>query len=245
MAATFWVLLCLKKVVIYMNEFSRTESLIGTDNLNKIKSSKVLVIGLGGVGGSAVETLVRSGVENIILVDYDKVDITNINRQVIALHSTIGEYKTDVFESRIKDINPNCNVIKINKKIDSSNIDELFSYDIDYIIDACDTVETKKLLITKSHDKNINLISSMGTAKKLDPTKLVVTDIRKTSYDKLAKVLRKWVIDEKINYKVMVVSSTEEVIKTDDNLLASMSFVPNTAGILCAKYVIDKILIND
>ena len=225
-----------------MNEFSRTESLIGADNLNKIKNSKVLVIGLGGVGSSAVETLVRSGVENIILVDYDKVDITNINRQLIALHSTIGKYKTDVMESRIKDINPNCNVIKINKKIDSSNIDELFNYDIDYIVDACDTVETKKLLIKISHDKNIDIISSMGTAKKLDPTKLYITDIRKTSYDKLAKVLRKWVIDEKINYKVMVVSSTEEVIKIEDNILASMSFVPNTAGILCAKYVIGKIL---
>jgi len=225
-----------------MNEFSRTESLIGTDNLNKIKNSKVLVIGLGGVGSSAVETLVRSGVENIILVDYDKVDITNINRQFIALHSTIGEYKTDVFENRIKDINPKCNVVKINKRIDSSNIDEIFYYDLDYIIDACDTVETKKLLIKISHDKNIGLISCMGTAKKLDPTKLCITDIRKTSYDRLAKILRKWVIDEKINYKVMVVSSTEEVIKTDDNVLASMSFVPNTAGILCAKYVIDKIL---
>ncbi len=225
-----------------MNEFSRTESLIGADNLNKIKNSKVLVIGLGGVGSSAVETLARSGVENIILVDYDKVDITNINRQLIALHSTIGEYKTDVFESRIKDINPNCNVVKINKKIDSSNIAELFEYDFDYIIDACDTVETKKLLIKMSHDKDIDLISCMGTAKKLDPTKLVVTDIRKTSYDKLAKILRKWIIDEKINYKVMVVSSTEEVIKTEDKILASMAFVPNSAGILCAKYVIDKIL---
>lgn len=225
-----------------MREFSRTESLIGTLNLNKIKNSKVLVIGLGGVGGSAVETLARSGVENIILVDYDKVDITNINRQVIALHSTIGEYKTNVFESRIKDINPNCNVVKINKLIDSSNIDEIFEYDFDYIIDACDTIETKKLLIQKSHDKNIDLISSMGTAKKLDPTKLTITDIRKTSYDKLAKILRKWVIDEKINYKIKVVSSTEEVIKTEDNILASMSFVPNSAGILCAKYIIDKIL---
>lgn len=225
-----------------MNEFSRTESLIGASNLNKIKSSKVLVIGLGGVGSSAVETLVRSGLENIILIDYDKVDITNINRQLIAFHSTIGKYKTDVMESKIKDINPNCNVIKINKLIDSSNIDEIFEYDFNFIIDACDTIETKQLLIQKSHEKNIDLISSMGTARKLDPTKLAITDIRKTSYDKLAKKLRKWVIDNKINYKVMVVSSIEEVIKTEDNVLASMSFVPNSAGILCAKYIIDKIL---
>lgn len=225
-----------------MNEFSRTESLIGISNLNKIKSSKVLVIGLGGVGSSAVETLVRSGIENIILIDYDKVDITNINRQLIAFHSTIGKYKTDVMESKIKDINPNCNIIKINKLIDSSNIDEIFQYDFNFIVDACDTIETKQLLIQKSHEKNIDLISSMGTARKLDPTKLAITEIRKTSYDKLAKRLRKWVIDNKINYKIMVVSSTEEVIKTEDNVLASMSFVPNSAGILCAKYIIDKIL---
>lgn len=241
MAASFWVLLCLK-VVIYMNEFSRTESLIGTDNLNKIKNAKVLVIGLGGVGSSAVEILIRSGVENIIIVDYDKVDITNINRQIIALHSTIGKYKTDLIENRIKDINPNCNVIKINKLIDNSNIDEILKYDIEYIIDACDTVETKKLLIKNAYEKNIEIISSMGTAKKLDPTKLSITDIRKTSYDKLAKVIRKWVIDEKINYKIMVVSSCEEVIKTENNILGSMSFVPNYAGILCAKYIVDKIL---
>lgn len=228
-----------------MNEFSRTEKLIGENNLNRIKKSKVLVIGLGGVGASAVETLVRNGVENIILVDYDKVDITNINRQIIALHSTIGKFKTDVMEQRIKDINTNCNVIKINKLIDSSNIDDVFKYDFDYIIDACDTIDTKKMLIQEAQKREITIISSMGTAKKLDPTKLTVTDIRKTSYDKIAKILRKWVVNEKIKYKIMVVSSTEPIIKSEDNTLASMSFVPNTAGILCAKYIVDKILIKN
>ena len=226
-----------------MNEFSRIESLIGTDNLKKIKSKTVLVIGLGGVGGSAVETLVRNGISNIIIVDYDIVDITNINRQVIAFHSTIGKNKTAVLEAKIKDINPNCNVIKINKLINNTNIDELFEYDIDYIIDACDDMETKKLLIKKSIEKNIKLISCMGTAKKIDPTKLKITELRKTTYDKIAKILRKWAIDEKINKKIMVVSSDEEIIKTDDNkTLASMSFVPNVAGILCANYIIREII---
>jgi len=226
-----------------MNEFSRIESLIGIENLEKIKSKTVLVIGIGGVGGSAVETLVRNGISNIIIVDFDIVDITNINRQVIAFHSTIGKYKTDVLESKIKDINNYCNVIKINKKIDSTNIDELFKYDIDYIIDACDDINTKKLLIKKSIKKNIKLISCMGTAKKLDPTRLKITELRKTSYDKIAKILRKWAMDEKINKKIMVVSSDEEIIKTDDNkVLASMSFVPNVAGILCANYVVKEII---
>jgi len=226
-----------------MNEFSRIESLIGVENLEKIKSKTVLVIGIGGVGGSAIETLVRNGISNIIIVDFDIVDITNINRQVIAFHSTIGKYKTDVLESKIKDINKECNVIKINKKVDSTNIDELFKYDIDYIIDACDDMDTKKLLIKKAIEKNIKLISCMGTAKKLDPTRLKITELSKTSYDKIAKILRKWAIEEKISKKIMVVSSDEEIIKTDDNkVLASMSFVPNVAGILCANYVINEII---
>lgn len=227
-----------------MNEFSRIESLIGIESLNKIKNTTVLIIGLGGVGGSAAETIVRNGVENIILVDYDVIDITNINRQIIALHSTLGKYKTDVMEKRIKDINPKCNVMKINKLIDKTNIEELFNYNINYIIDACDTIETKKLLIKYSIEKNIGIISSMGTAKKIDPTKLTITDIRKTSYDRIAKIMRKWIVDEKIKNKVDVVSSTEQIIKNEDKILASMSFVPNIAGIMCAKYVIDKVLNN-
>lgn len=226
-----------------MSEFSRIESLIGKEKLNNIKNSIVLVIGLGGVGASAVETLVRNGVENIIIVDYDKVDITNINRQVIAFHSTIDKYKTSVLYDRIKDINPNCNVTIINKNINESNIKEIFNRKIDYIIDACDTIETKKLLIKNSLENNIEIISSMGTAKKLDPTKLKITTLDKTSYDKIAKILRKWANEEKIKNKIPVVSSWEQIIETNDKkVLASMSFVPNVAGILCAKYVIDKIL---
>ena len=226
-----------------MNEFSRCEILIGKEKLELIKTKTVLVIGLGGVGGYAIESLVRNGIENIILCDYDRIDITNINRQVIALHSTIGEDKTKVFLNRIKDINPNCRVKIINEFIDKDNINNIFMENIDYVIDACDTIETKKEIIKICLDKNIKFISCMGTAKKLDPTRLKITDLRNTNYDKIAKILRKWVKDEKIKGKINVVSSSEEVIKTSDNKkLGSMSFVPNTAGILCAKYVIDDII---
>ena len=227
-----------------MNEFSRIESLIGIDKLNLIKSKTILVIGLGGVGGYSVETLVRCGIENIIIVDYDKVDITNINRQIIALHSTLNKNKTEVFLSRTKDINPRCNVKIINELIDTNNIDLLFENNIDYIIDACDTIETKKLLIKKSIEKNIKLISCMGTAKKVDPTRLKITTLDKTSYDKIAKILRVWAKDENINKKIMVVSSDEEMMDVKSKDLASMSFVPNVAGILCAKYIIDDIIKN-
>lgn len=225
--------------------FDRIESLIGIDNVEKIKKAKVLVVGLGGVGGSALESLVRSGVENITIVDFDVLDKTNLNRQIIALNSTIGMKKTEVFYNRIMDINPNCKVKVIEAFIDESNIDKIFD-DIEYVIDACDTINTKKLIIKNCLDKKIKFISCMGTAKKLDPERLQITDIRKTSYDKLAKIIRKWITDNKINKKIPVVSSTEKIIENKDNSksLASMCFVPNTAGILCSKYIIDEILKN-
>lgn len=227
-----------------MHEFSRIETLIGKDKLLKIKNTTVMVIGLGGVGGYAVETLIRNGIENIILVDFDNVDITNINRQIIALHSTINENKTKVFYDRIKDINSSCNIKIISSFIDKNNIDELFENKIDFVIDACDTIDTKKLIIKYCLNKNIKFISCMGTARKMDPTKLEIVDIRKTSYDKLAKIIRKWVNDEKIKDKIYVVSSNEKIMDNSDNsnTLGSMSFVPNVAGILCAKYVIDNII---
>lgn len=223
--------------------FDRIESLIGIDNVKKIKKAKVLIVGLGGVGGSALESLVRSGIENITIVDFDTLDVTNLNRQIIALNSTIGLKKTTAFYNRIMDINPNCKIKIIDEFIDEKNIDKIFD-NTEYVIDACDTINTKKLIIKKCLDKKIDFISCMGTAKKLDPTKLEITDITKTSYDKLAKIIRKWANDNKINRKIPVVSSTEKIIENMDNSksLASMCFVPNTAGILCAKYIIEKIM---
>lgn len=227
-----------------MNEFSRIETLIGKEKLENIKSKTVAVIGLGGVGGYATETLVRNGIQNIILIDFDRIDITNINRQIIALNSTLNNNKTSEFESRIKDINPSCNVTVLEEFISEDNIDKLFKYKIDYIVDACDTIETKKQIIKNCLKRNVKFISCMGTAKKLDPLKLEILDIRKTSYDKIAKIMRKWVNDEKIKEKIPVVSSSEKVLNNYDGSdnLGSMSFVPNVAGILCAKYIIDDII---
>lgn len=223
--------------------FERINTLIGQDNLDKIKNTQVLVVGIGGVGGYAVESLIRSGVENIILIDHDNIDITNLNRQIISLNSNIGMPKVTIMNERIKDINPNCNITTHKIFLDETNINQLNNYKIDYIIDACDSTNTKKLLIDYSIEKDIKLISCMGTANKLDPTKLQITDLTKTSYDPLAKILRKYLKEKKINKKIIVVSSTEEPIKTSS--LSSMIFVPASAGILCANYIIKDILKNN
>lgn len=220
--------------------FERVISFVGTTNFEKIKNTTVLVVGLGGVGGYAAESLIRSGINNIILIDFDKIELSNLNRQIITNRNNVGKYKTDIMKERILSINSECNVSLHNIFLDKNTINILDNYQIDYIIDACDSVQAKKLLIDYSLDKNIKLISSMGTAKKIDPTKLTITDIRKTSYDPLAKILRKYVIAKKTNKKVMVVSSTEEPIQS--KTLASLMFVPATAGILCTKYIISDII---
>ena len=147
--------------------FERLSLLIGEDNLNKISSKTILIVGVGGVGGYTVTSLVRSGVKNIIIIDFDVVDITNINRQIIAFHSTIGKNKTDVLESMLKDINPDVNVIKYNLFLDENNLIDIFSkHNIDYIVDACDSISTKKAIIKYALDNNIKFISSMGTGNK-------------------------------------------------------------------------------
>ena len=220
--------------------FERVIDFLGEDNLNKIKNTTVLIVGLGGVGGYALETLVRSGIESLILIDYDKVDNSNLNRQIITNKSNIGLYKVDVAKDRVLSINPDCNVTILKEFLNKDNINMLDKYNIDYIVDACDTLDAKKLLIDYSIEHNIDIISSMGTANKIEPTKLEVLDIRKTSYDPLAKKLRKYVLDKKINKKIMVVSSTEVPIRRDK--LSSLVFVPATSGILCANYIIKKIV---
>ena len=220
--------------------FERVIDFLGEDNLNKIKNTTVLIVGLGGVGGYALETLVRSGIESLILIDYDKVDNSNLNRQIITNKSNIGLYKVDVAKDRVLSINPDCNVTILKEFLNKDNINMLDKYNIDYIVDACDTLDAKKLLIDYSIEHNIDIISSMGTANKIEPTKLEVLDIRKTSYDPLAKKLRRYVLDKKINKKIMVVSSTEVPIRRDK--LSSLVFVPATSGILCANYIIKKIV---
>lgn len=221
--------------------FERLELLIGKDNVKKLNNTKVLVIGLGGVGGILTETLVRNGIENITIIDNDTIDITNKNRQIIALDSTIGKNKTEVLKERLLDINSNCHVETISDFIDKDNIDILFKNPVDYVIDACDTVSTKILLIEECIKRNIKVISSMGMGKKLDLSKLKIMDIRKTSYDKLAKVVRKKLKDDGINEKVMVLSSDEEPIDTKDNI-GSYSPLTSYAGLLIADYVIKDII---
>ena len=220
--------------------FERSISLLGMDNFNKLQSITVLVVGLGGVGGYAAESLVRSGIKNIILIDHDKIDITNLNRQIISMQDNIGNDKVNEFKKRILNINPECNIITYNLFLNRNNYNIMNNHKIDYIIDCCDTVDTKKLLIDYSIEKNIKLISSMGTANKIDPSKLEITDIRKTSYDPLAKILRKYVNDLKTNKKIMVVSSTEEPLKNKS--LSTLIFVPAIAGLLCSNYIVKDII---
>lgn len=220
--------------------FDRTISLVGEENFKKIKEKTVLIVGLGGVGGYAAESLVRSGIHHLILIDHDNIDKTNINRQIISTTNNIGLSKVDEFKKRIQEINPDCNVIIHKIFLDRTNQDILDNYQIDYIVDCCDSTDTKKLLINYSLNKNIKLISSMGTANKLDPTKLEIIDIRKTSYDPLAKILRKYVNDLKTNKKIMVISSTEQPLQRKN--LSTLIFVPATAGLLCGNYIINDII---
>ena len=160
-------------------EFARLELLVG-EKISKIKNLKVLIIGVGGVGGYAAESLARCGVSNITIVDYDRIDITNINRQIIALHSTICKKKVDVLSTRIKDINPNCQVKTYDLFIDSSNIQLIFDADYDYILDCCDTIKSKELIIREAVKRKIKIISSMGAGFKLDPSKISIAKLKNT-----------------------------------------------------------------
>lgn len=218
--------------------FERFQKVIGSSNLELLSKKSVLILGCGGVGGYVADALARSGIGQIILVDYDVVEESNINRQIIALSSTIGKCKVDVLEERIKDINQDCKVIKVKSFIDNDNYLELFQYKIDFFIDCCDTMLVKKLVMKESLKRNILFISSMGTGNKMDPSKLEIIDIRKTVNDPLARVLRKYVKDEKINKKIMVLSSRELPVKTGDRTPGSTAFVPASAGLLIASYVV-------
>lgn len=221
--------------------FERVEKLIGTENLNKIKEQVVAIVGLGGVGGYAVESLIRSGIENVILVDFDTIDITNLNRQIITNQNNITHYKTDEMEKRILSINPNCKVIKITKKLELNNIEELFKNKIDYLIDACDTLIIKQELIKRCLEEKITFISSMGTGNKIDPSLLEIVDIKNTSYDPIAKRIRKYLKDNQIKGKIPVVYSKEQRPKFQGSI-PSMMFVPATSGLLCANFVIKDII---
>lgn len=221
-------------------EFARLELLVG-EKISKIKNLKVLIIGVGGVGGYAAESLARCGVSNITIVDYDRIDITNINRQIIALHSTIGKKKVDVLSTRIKDINPNCQVKTYDLFIDSSNIQLIFDADYDYILDCCDTIKSKELIIREAVKRKIKIISSMGAGFKLDPSKISIAKLKNTSYDKIASILRKNLKDQKECLEIPVVYSTESVFK-HDKIIGSNSFIPSMFGLFMTSYIINDIV---
>lgn len=219
-------------------KFSRVAKVIGEDNLEILHSKSVLVLGCGGVGSYVVEGLVRSGIEKLILVDFDVIDESNINRQIMTYQDNIGLLKVDVLEERIKKINSNCQVIKISNFIDSDNLSILFDEKVDFFVDACDTVSTKMSVIEECSRRGIPFISCMGTGNKMDPSKLEIVDINKTYNDSLARVIRKFVKDKRIKGKVIVLSSTELPIKVYDRTPGSLMFVPACAGIMIASYIV-------
>lgn len=230
-----------------LNRFSRTEVLIGKDSLEKLKNAKVAIFGIGGVGSYVLEGLVRAGVGNFVLVDKDDVDITNINRQIIATTSTIGKPKVEVAKSRALDINPDIN-IQIYKEFFTPETKGIVDKSLTYIVDAVDNVTAKIELAVRADKLNIPIISSMGTGNKLDNTKFEITDISKTSVCPLAKVIRKELRKRNIK-KLKVVYSKEEPIKVENidtktgkNTPGSVSFVPSVAGLTIAGEIVKDIL---
>ena len=219
--------------------FERLITLIGEDNVNKLKKANVLIVGLGGVGGYALETLVRSGIYNLTIVDGDIVELSNLNRQIISKRDVIGKPKALVAQARTLEINPDVNLKVINEFISEDNFSLLNIDSFDYVIDACDDLNLKILLI-KNADK-YKLISSMGTANKMDMTRFKITTIDKTSYDPLAKIIRKKIKEEKIRTKFKVVSSDEKVMKNGTKL-GTVAYMPAVSGLLCASYVINDII---
>lgn len=227
-----------------LNQFSRTELIIGKEALEKLHNSKVAIFGIGGVGSFVAEGLARAGVGNFILVDNDVVDLTNINRQIIATHKTIGKPKVEVSKERILEINQNANV-EIIQEFFMPDSKEIFDDTVDYIVDSIDTVTAKIELIVRADKLNIPIISSMGTGNKLDPTRFEVTDIYKTSVCPLAKVMRKELKARNIK-KLKVVYSKEEPIKVEElngkRVPGSISFVPSVAGLIIAGEVVKDII---
>ena len=219
--------------------FERLITLIGEDDVNKLKKANVLIVGLGGVGGYALETLVRSGIYNLTIVDGDIVELSNLNRQIISKRDVIGRPKALVAQARTLEINPDVNLKVINQFIREDNFSLLNIDSFDYVIDACDDLNLKILLI-KNADK-YKLISSMGTANEMDMTRFKITTIDKTSYDPLAKIIRKKIKEEKIRTKFKVVSSDEKVMKNGTKL-GTIAYMPAVSGLLCASYVINDII---
>ncbi len=222
-------------------QWDRTEKLIGKDAVNKLSDCTVAVFGLGGVGGYVTEALARAGVGHLILVDHDTVNETNINRQIIALHSTVGMKKTDAFWRRCKDINPDLKISLYDCFFLPENSDIIDFSEIDFVADCVDTVTAKLEIIKKCKEADVPIISSMGTGNKLRPEMFEIADISKTSVCPLAKVMRKECKDR--GYKnVKVLYSKEEPVRTGVRTPASISFVPSSAGLMIAGEIVRELI---
>lgn len=220
--------------------YERLIKLIGEDNLKKINSTKILLVGIGGVGGYTLESLIRSGISSITIVDGDVIVESNLNRQLLAKNSNIGLSKVMEAKKRVLDINKDANIKYLDVFLTKDNFNEYITDNYDYIIDACDDIDIKIELIKYAKNNNIKIISCLGTGKKLDPTKLEITTLNKTFNDPLAKKLRYMLRKENISLNIPVVFSKEESIKTEG--IGSIVFVPASAGILLANYVFMDII---
>ncbi|MCR8644094.1 tRNA threonylcarbamoyladenosine dehydratase [Paenibacillus sp. N1-5-1-14] len=243
-----------------LHQFSRTELAIGPDGLELMKNSTVAVLGVGGVGSMAAEALARTGVGRIVLVDKDVVDITNINRQIHALTTTVGQSKVDLMRDRIKLINPECEVVTLHMFYTEETYEQLFAYPLDYVVDAADTIIYKIHLIKECLSRKIPIISSMGAANKMDPSRFQVADISKTSVDPIARVVRTKLRKDGIKKGVKVVFSTEEPMKPREDVTkkivpatapdirkakqppSSNAFVPPVAGLIAVSVVVKDLL---
>ncbi|ASS96067.1 tRNA threonylcarbamoyladenosine dehydratase [Peribacillus simplex] len=242
-----------------LHQFSRNELAIGKEGIDILKNTTVAVLGVGGVGSFSAEALARTGVGRIILVDKDDVDITNVNRQIHALLSTVGQPKAELMKNRIHDINPDCEVIALKMFYTEETFEEFFSYGLDYVIDASDTVIYKIHVMKECLKRNIKVISSMGAANKMDPTRFQIADISKTHTDPLAKVIRTRLRKEGITKGIPVVFSDESPIVIREDVRkevgndeakirkaqmppSSNAFVPSVAGLIAASWVINDIL---
>ena len=234
------------------HEFSRTELLIGESGLQKLRQSTVMVLGVGGVGSHCIEALARSGVGTLILVDNDTVSLTNINRQSIAYHSTVGQFKTKVMKERILDINPEAEVITHELFVLPENMNEIFDRKVDYIIDAIDTVTAKLALVVYAKEQGIPILSCMGTGNKLHPEMFQIADISKTSVCPLCKVMRKELKARGISHLKVLFSEEKPIdVSGKDSgeekgmrraLPGSVAFVPPVAGLIIAGEVIREMI---
>ncbi len=231
-----------------MGQFERTELLVGHDNIDKLQKSKIIIFGVGGVGGFVAEALARSGIGGFTLVDKDTVSESNINRQIIALHSTIGKAKVQVMKERILDINPSANVKAVECFFLPRNSNQFDFSKYDYVIDAVDNVTAKIEIIKKSKEANVPIISSMGTGNKLNPLEFKICDISKTDTCPLARVMRKELMKRGIE-NVQVLFSKEKPIKTNAKdaetgkvIPGSIAFVPSVAGLVIASKVIKDLI---